>query len=1043
MRITRPEQVSQALGIPFSDQQLAAICAPLEPGVVIAGAGSGKTAVMAARVVWLVGTGQVAAEQVLGLTFTRKAAAELGARIRDALRRAGASEGEDFGEPLVSTYDSFAGRLVGEHGLRIGLDGEQRMVSGAARHRLAHRVVVSADGPLENLSTFQPTTVVERLLALDAQLSSHLVDPERVVEYGSEFLRAYDEAPKTRYGNVPPALKGADDRYLQRIELLELVDAYRELKRDLGWVEFADQMAIAARLATGIPEVGADLRREFKVVLLDEYQDTSSAQAQLLHALFGDGHPVTAVGDPHQAIYGWRGAAASNILTFADTFLRVDGGPARAYGLTVNRRSGQLILDAANRVAASLRAAAGTDSLGVNSDLVAPTDTPSGEIITASFDTWPDEIEWVADRVVALKDSGQVTNWADIGILFRRNSHIGDVHAALTERGVPAEILGIGGLLSVPEVADVVATLKVVADPGANTSLVRLLTGPRWQVGPSDLRVLGRRARELAGVDHPDPEMDLPETLAATLAQTEDGSAASLAEAMDNPGTGPYSTAGRARIGRFAEELRSLRRHTHEPVENLARRIVAASGMEVELLLRGEGGTAQLEAFFAAVAEYAAVDGDGSLTGLLSYLDAEERYEVGLEQADPVVGDAVQLLTVHRAKGLEWSAVFLPSLVEKVFPDVKVSDNWLKAPAALPADLRGDADSIPQLAEVTGEAAKEYDEALKLEARRSEDRLAYVAVTRARQVLVATAHSWSGELKQPREPSGYLEQIQSESERLVNEPASETNPLFVDGQSVRWPAELDPDAAARRLQAAAVTAEAQAALRAGDPPSSDPLSHEAAARVAEWDAAATLLLAEAHAARSPELEVALPRYLSTSAVMALNSDPITWALNAIRPMPRPPVRASRVGEQFHSWLERRFGSATTFAFDEDEPSAGDSDIDNLIGAFENGMFADRTPSEVEVPFSLVLGGQVVRGRIDAVYTDGSRPLVVDWKTGRRAPDPLQLAVYRVAWAELSGLEVDQVDASFYDVLAGQLFQPNDLPGRAELEDLIAGITELG
>ncbi len=1043
MRIARPEQVSQALGIPFSDQQLAAICAPLEPGVVIAGAGSGKTAVMAARVVWLVGTGQVAAEQVLGLTFTRKAAAELGARIRDALGQAGVTEAEDFGEPLVSTYDSFAGRLVGEHGLRIGLDGEQRMVSGAARHRLAHRVVVSAEGPLENLATFQPSTVVERLLALDAQLSSHLVDPERVVEHSAEFLRAYDEAPKTRYGNVHADLKGADARYLQRVELLGLVDSYRKLKRDLGWVEFADQMAIAAHLAKSVKGVGADLRREFKVVLLDEYQDTSSAQAQLLHALFGNGHPVTAVGDPHQAIYGWRGAAASNILTFADTFLRVDGGPAHAYGLTVNRRSGQLILDAANRVAASLRGAAGTDSLGVNSDLVAPADTPSGEIVTASFDTWPGEIEWVADRVVALKDSGQVANWADIGILFRRNSHIGDVHAALAERGVPAEILGIGGLLSVPEVADVVATLKVVADPGANTSLVRLLTGPRWQIGPSDLRVLGRRARELAGVNYPDPGMDLSETLASALAQTEDGSAASLAEAMDNPGNGPYTAAGRARIGRFAEELRSLRRHAHEPVENLTRRIVSASGLEVELLLRGEGGTAQLEAFFAAVADYTAVDGDGSLTGLLSYLDAEEHYEIGLEQADPVVGDAVQLLTVHRAKGLEWPAVFLPSLVEKVFPDVKVSDNWLRAPAALPADLRGDADSIPQLAEVTGPAAKEYDEALKLEARRSEDRLAYVAVTRAKQVLVATTHSWSGELKQPRKPSVYLEQIQPESERLVNEPASETNPLFVDGQSVRWPAELDPEAAARRLQAATATAEAQAALRAGDSLISDQMDHDSLVLAAEWDSATTALLAEARAARTPALEVALPRYLSTSAVMALNSDPTAWALNAVRPMPRPPMRASRVGEQFHWWLERRFGSAEPLGFGDQEQQGADSGLDDLIGAFERGIFANRTPSAVEVPFSLVLGGQVIRGRIDAVYTDGSRPLVVDWKTGRRAPDPLQLAVYRVAWAELSGLEVDQVDASFYDVMSGRLSQPSDLPGRAELEDLIAGITKLG
>lgn len=1041
--MTHPEQVSQALGIPFSDQQLAAICAPLEPGVVIAGAGSGKTAVMAARVVWLVGTGQVDAEQVLGLTFTVKAAAELGARIRDALQRAGVMESADVGEPLVSTYDSFASRLVGEHGLRIGLDRAPRMVSGAVRHRLAQRVVASADGPMEYLSVYQPSYVAELVLQADSQLTSHLVDPRRVVEHAAEFLRAYDEAPRTRYGNVPEPLRDADIRARQRVELLGLVESYRELKRELGWVEFADQMAVAARLASQVPEVAAELRSQFRVVLLDEYQDTSTAQARLLHSLFGGGHPVTAVGDPHQAIYGWRGAAASNILTFADTFRRADGRPARAYGLTVNRRSGQRILDAANRIAGTLRAEAGTDSLGVNSNLEAPEGTPAGEIVTAAFDTWPGEVEWLADQVVALRESGRVTNWADIGILFRRNAPIGVVHAALTERGVPAEVLGIGGLLSVPEVADVRATLRVLADPGANTSLVRLLTGPRWRIGPADLRELGRRARDLAGVSGRNPDLDLDEALAVTLSQTGEGSSVSLAEAMDNPGDGRYTAAGMARIRRFADELRSLRRHVHEPVENLARRIVAASGMEVELLLRDGGGTAQLEAFFAVVAEYAAADGDGSLPGLLAYLDAEEEHDIGLEQADSAVGDAVQLLTVHRAKGLEWPAVFLPSLVDGVFPDPKVSDNWLRAPAALPADLRGDADSIPQLADVTADAAQEYRETLARDALRSEDRLAYVAVTRARQILVATTHAWGEGRKTPGRVSGYLEKIQPESERLLDEPVSQTNPLGAGERTVPWPDALDEEASERRAEAAEAVERARAEMRAGHESEVTRVSRESATLIEQWDSAAAGLVAEALAARATELEVSLPRYLSTSAVMALNSDPDTWALNALRPMPRPPVRASRVGEQFHAWLERRFGASMPLDFEEDDQSGAGSGLEELIEAFQRGVFADRVPSVVEIPFSLVLGRQVVRGRIDAVYTDGDRPLVVDWKTGRRRPDPLQLAIYRLAWAEISGLQPQQVDASFYDVLSGRLHRPDDLPGRAELEELVSGLSGLG
>ena len=153
--LTHPAELSEALGIPFSAQQLAAITAPLEPSVIIAGAGSGKTTVMAARVVWLVGTGQVRPEQVLGLTFTRKAAAELSGRVRAALAGAGvvdATGDDDAGEQVIMTYDAFASRLVADHGLRIGVEGDARMLTGASRFRMASKVVSRAPGPWAELA---------------------------------------------------------------------------------------------------------------------------------------------------------------------------------------------------------------------------------------------------------------------------------------------------------------------------------------------------------------------------------------------------------------------------------------------------------------------------------------------------------------------------------------------------------------------------------------------------------------------------------------------------------------------------------------------------------------------------------------------------------------------------------------------------------------------------------------------------------------------------------------------------------------------------
>src|SRR4029450_9755814 len=274
-------------------------------------------------------------------------------------------------------------------------------------------------------------------------------------------------------------------------------------------------MGIAPRLASEVPQVSSAMRSAFRVVLLDEYQDTSAAQAIMLRGLFsgptandGRGHPVTAVGDPFQAIYGWRGAAASNILSFASDLPRLDGRPAHRFGLTVNRRSGRVILDVANVLSQPLRTETGNvipDSSAPADPVVAglgllraPEETSSGQVRAATFETWPEEISWIADQIAGLRAAGEVSHWADVAVLTRRNADIAPLYAELTARNVPVEIVGIGGLLHLPEIMDITATLRLVDDVTANPDLIRLLTGPRWQVGPRDLALLGRRAGELA-----------------------------------------------------------------------------------------------------------------------------------------------------------------------------------------------------------------------------------------------------------------------------------------------------------------------------------------------------------------------------------------------------------------------------------------------------------------------------------------------------------------------------------------------------------------
>lgn len=301
-RFGDPQELCDALGLPFSGEQLDAICAPLEPGVIIAGAGTGKTTVMAARVVWLVGTGQVAPQEVLGLTFTRKAAAELASRIRSSLTRSGISAtSHDEGEEVILTYDAFAARLVAEHGLRLGIEPAPVMIAGAARYRLASQVVRAATGPFSFLSRLRPATVAERVLQLDSALASHLVSPGQVRDHAQSFAADLELAPSNNRGNVYVSVQDAIAALLERLELVGLVEDYRRSKAQRGYTEFADQLAAAVRLVREAPTVAELMRDQFKVVLLDEYQDTSSAQAELLKGLF-PGHPVTAVGDPFQAI---------------------------------------------------------------------------------------------------------------------------------------------------------------------------------------------------------------------------------------------------------------------------------------------------------------------------------------------------------------------------------------------------------------------------------------------------------------------------------------------------------------------------------------------------------------------------------------------------------------------------------------------------------------------------------------------------------------------------------------------------------------------
>ncbi|MDO5092965.1 MAG: ATP-dependent DNA helicase [Propionibacteriaceae bacterium] len=1029
MTLNHPEELSELLGVRFSREQLEAICAPLAPQVIIAGAGTGKTTVMAARVVWLVGTGQVTAEQVLGLTFTRKAAAELGARVGRALDQAGLFTDDDTqGSELVLTYDAFAGRLVRDFGLRLGLDGEMQLLSGAARYQIATKAVAQHEQVLSNLARLSHHTLPERLLALDGVMASHLVSPEDLRQFTRGAEARFAEAPRYR-GRVLKIIEETQSALAERLELLALVEEYRRLKTALGVTEFADQQAHAVALARGFPAVGAALRERFHVVLLDEYQDTSAAQALLLRALFsgstpqrGRGHPVTAVGDPNQAIYAWRGAAASNIAGFPKHFSRAAGEAARRYELTINRRSGSRILAAGNALVAALALASGD---GVA--LQAPSDAPSGEVIAREFDSLDEELLALGSDIVRRHAEG--TAWGNMAVLTRRNDLLAATYDVLRSRDVPVEIVGLGGMLYLPEIAPVVATLKLLVNPVDNAAAASLLTGPRWGLSLEDLVALARRARDLVRTEtedaQPEPAQAQPglgDALSALLRRSDTSQAPSLLDAAADPGEGYLPEPGKDLVQRFARELAELRSHLGEPVGDVVRRVIAKLGLTTEVMI--DGDPAQLTRFTELCSSFPTLGQDSDLSALLAWLEAEKEHGVGLERATSNHADSVKLLTVHRAKGLEWDAVYLPALAEGVFPSPGRDGNWTTNASQLPAPLRGDADSVPQLGEYTKPGIEAYKALLQTEQQLSEDRLAYVAATRAKRTLVVSTHTWARGLKRPRTASRYFQAIASLADEWQPSSPPPENPHPDAGRTAVWPRPYSHREAAR-AEATELVREAQKLIATGGDETewvwrsgvTDEAIHQ---RIDAWDRDIAFLIEQL--SRRASRQLVLPPGLSASALMELGRDPDGFATKLLRQMPRQPRRDVRLGEQFHDWVVTRFGASP--GFDELSPrQTDDPALRRLQEAFEASPFAQRMPLGVEVPFLLKWRHLVLRGRIDAVFPSDDPhydALVVDWKIGNQDPDPLQLAIYRLAWAEARGLDLQRVAVAFHHVLANRL-----------------------
>lgn len=1007
------QDLNALFGFEFSERQLAAITSPLEPSVVMAGAGSGKTSVMAARIVWLVANGLVEPDQVLGLTFTNKAAGEFRARVRQSLSQL------DIAPTLadaatITTYHAFAQQLLRDDGIRIGLEPEVQLLSDVRREQLALRVVRNPDIDIRRLKTFSKS-IVSQMLELDDVLSDEAVEPETLRAFDTDLITRFTAAPTQQ--NIG---KDMIDTALRRRELTALVEQFRATKIAVQAIDYADMVRLALRLVSERDDVVQRLRGQHAVVLLDEYQDTSVAQRMLMTTAFGDGHPVMAVGDALQAIYEWRGASAQNITLFPEHFpRRLANGElvdSRIFGLPTTQRFGERIAAVANDFTVDLRA----DLDGVE-PLEAEPDCKYGvgSGVVAVHPDSASEFAWLAQQLLAERDH---TPWEKMAVLLREMKHAGAIYEALTSVGIPAQIVGKQGLLEIPDIAELVAYLRVIHEPAANPSWVRILTGMRYRLGNRDLMHLGNRARAIATNANDRRADTWQEQLANASQGTDWVDLIALEDAIADPGHAPLSGEARERVATLRDEVRTLRRYAGLPLADLLRVITREIGLDIELAASDRavdrGRRAAVEQFIELASNFESLEQSQSLSAFLQWLSDADQLDKSVQIQPALRRDAISIMTIHAAKGLQREVIALPAMYEGSFPSLQSDGTWPKSATSIPFKLLNVAVDPALLAFPADDAprAKDFETFQDLCRPKNiaeETRLAYVAVTRAhRRIIASAARTYPG--KATAEPSRYLVTIRDACEAGLG-----TVDLWADAgetenavaKTASFPQQLEP-AYAERLRAAIA--------ELGTAPASTPaLTDAEQAVVAAWDAAIEHHREERTLQRGAMHDVPLPVSLTTTQVQSLAAETEDFLLNIVRPMPKEPTYAAKRGSAFHTWVEGFF-ETTQLALDDEQFDPDEADLEELKEKFLASEWSKRKPDEQELPFTIGIGPHSIRGRIDAVYRDGDTYVVVDWKTNKQKnANTLQLAIYRAAVATRFGVPISAVRACFFYVVHGE------------------------
>jgi ATP-dependent DNA helicase UvrD/PcrA len=659
------------------------------PLLVVAGAGTGKTQVITRRIAWLIATRRAKPSEILALTFTDKAAAEMQVRV-DQLVPYG------YTDAAISTFHAFGDRLIREYALELGLPSDVRVLSRA-------EVVVFLR---EHLFDFEldlyrplgdPTRFLDALAAMFSRCKDEDISVGRYLEYAERFVGTAERMLADLDARTDPATDAdrdaADARRESAARQLELARAYgryQDLLGRAGYLDFGDQVSLALRLLRESPAARQQLQARFKYILVDEFQDTNRAQSELVALLAQQHRNVTVVGDDDQSIYRFRGAAISNILEFRERYRQ-----ARLVVLRRNYRSLEPILDTAYRLVRHND----PDRLEVRTGIVkrlrsersAPDSPP---VRLEAFATGSDEADWVAGEIGRRIETGGRPR--DHAVLVRTNAAAEPILRALNVAGIPWRFSGSSGLYARPEVRLLLAFLRAVADLSSSTDVYALAASEVFGLGGEDL------------------------TAIVTSARRRNRSLWEVVEELDRqPGLLRLAPTTRDSLRRLVADLRRWVALAHDrPAGEVLYTFLRESGLLARWAARdsaaAEESLQNVARFFEVVRSRSALIRDPRVAFVVPHLTTlvEAGDDPPTAEIDPDA-DAVAVLTVHKAKGLEFSTVFLVGLVAGRFP----------------ASTRRD--PLPLPVELVDETLPSGDFVLQ-----EERRLFYVAMTRARDSLI-------------------------------------------------------------------------------------------------------------------------------------------------------------------------------------------------------------------------------------------------------------------------------------------------------------------